>query len=161
MFGKIHWPFSCSIQKNFTPDRKNLHRHHLWCLWQIWGMYGVVLKSCMNKFHWYLNFSYRSVQPVYSVRWYKGGKEFYSFLPGNSFFHQRCGCAPSVQPIYDEENPARQGVSHLSAPDEGGEGGRLQVEHHLCLSLLRFYLHHRTLSMWGVSVAALWMRMSS
>ena len=62
-------------------------------------------------------------------------------------FHQRYRCAPSVQPIYDEENPARQGVSHLSAPDEGGEGGRLQVEHHLRLSLLRFYFHHRTLSM--------------
>ena len=24
--------------ENFTPDRIFLHRHRLWCLWQIWGM---------------------------------------------------------------------------------------------------------------------------
>ena len=29
-----------------------------------------------------LHCSYSSTSPVYSVRWYKGGKEFYSFLPG-------------------------------------------------------------------------------
>ena len=27
------------FHENFTPDRKNLHRHRLWCLWQIWSMY--------------------------------------------------------------------------------------------------------------------------
>merc|ERR1719334_1777281 len=32
--------------------------------------------------HAVLYCSYRSVQPVYSVRWYKNGKEFFSYLPG-------------------------------------------------------------------------------
>jgi len=32
--------------------------------------------------HAVLYCSYRSVQPVYSVRWYKNGKEFYSYRPG-------------------------------------------------------------------------------
>jgi len=34
--------------------------------------------------HAVLYCSYRSVQPVYSVRWYKSGKEFFSYLPGKS-----------------------------------------------------------------------------
>ena len=40
----LPWTFVRNInyftfnQDNFTPDRKNLHRHHLWRLWQIWGM---------------------------------------------------------------------------------------------------------------------------
>jgi len=34
--------------------------------------------------HAVLYCSYRSVQPVYSVRWYKNGKEFFSYLPGKS-----------------------------------------------------------------------------
>ena len=29
--------FSLNLEK-FTPDRKFLHRHRLWCLWRIWGM---------------------------------------------------------------------------------------------------------------------------
>ena len=29
--------FSLNLEK-FTPDRNFLHRHRLWCLWQIWGM---------------------------------------------------------------------------------------------------------------------------
>ena len=32
--------FSLNLEK-FTPDRKFLHRHRLWCLWQIWGMVCV------------------------------------------------------------------------------------------------------------------------
>ena len=35
-----------------------------------------------------LHCSYSSTSPVYSVRWYKGGKEFYSFLPGIKVFNQ-------------------------------------------------------------------------
>ena len=27
------------FHENFTPDRKKLHRHRLWCLWQMWGMF--------------------------------------------------------------------------------------------------------------------------
>ena len=29
--------FAFNLEK-ITPGRKNLHRHRLWCLWQIWGM---------------------------------------------------------------------------------------------------------------------------
>ena len=29
--------FAFNLEK-FTPDRIYLHRHRLWCLWQIWGM---------------------------------------------------------------------------------------------------------------------------
>ena len=36
--------FSLNLEK-FTPDRKILHRHRLWCLWQIWGMVKVKKKS--------------------------------------------------------------------------------------------------------------------
>ena len=38
-----------------------------------YGVYGE---------HAVLYCSYSSVQPVYSVRWYKNGKEFFSYLPG-------------------------------------------------------------------------------
>ena len=31
----------------------------------------AILNRRVTKWHWYPNFSYRSVQPVYSVRWYK------------------------------------------------------------------------------------------
>ena len=34
---QIYAFFSLNLEK-FTPDRKFLHRHRLWCLWQIWGM---------------------------------------------------------------------------------------------------------------------------
>ena len=32
--------FPRSIWKKITPGWKNLHKHRLWCLWQIWGMYS-------------------------------------------------------------------------------------------------------------------------
>ena len=32
------------FREKFTPDRKNLHRHRLWCLWQIWGVASI--KAC-------------------------------------------------------------------------------------------------------------------
>merc|ERR1712117_227748 len=39
----------------------------------LYGMYGGgAMLQCQ----------YTSVQPVYSVKWYKNGKEFYSYLPG-------------------------------------------------------------------------------
>ena len=35
------------FHENFTLDRKFLHRHRLWCLWQIWGMVlGSFRNSC-------------------------------------------------------------------------------------------------------------------
>jgi len=39
----------------------------------LYGMYGGAAA---------LECHYTSVQPVYSVKWYKNGKEFYSYLPG-------------------------------------------------------------------------------
>ena len=47
--------FSLNLEK-FTPDRNFLHRHCLWCLWQIWGMLWassllflqIVMKSCQK-----------------------------------------------------------------------------------------------------------------
>ena len=55
--------FFAFILVKFTPDRKNLHRHRLWCLWQIWGMGGGLTHShlfmfvlpsffCMPKSSW-------------------------------------------------------------------------------------------------------------
>ena len=34
---------------HFTPERNNLHRHRLWCLWQIWGM-PVLCKIIFNQY---------------------------------------------------------------------------------------------------------------
>ena len=33
--------FAFNLEK-ITPGRKNLHRHRLWCLWQIWGMFAIL-----------------------------------------------------------------------------------------------------------------------
>ena len=34
----VNYVFFAFNLENFTPDRIFLHRHRLWCLWQIWGM---------------------------------------------------------------------------------------------------------------------------
>ena len=33
--------------EKITPGRKNLHRHRLWCLWQIWGMHNCDTLCCI------------------------------------------------------------------------------------------------------------------
>ena len=46
--------FSLNLEK-FTPDRKFLHRHRLWCLWQIWDMERRRRNAdnIIRYFHWY------------------------------------------------------------------------------------------------------------
>ena len=43
------YQFFAFILEKFTPDRKNLHRHRLWCLWQIWGMHVTASVQCKQK----------------------------------------------------------------------------------------------------------------
>ena len=48
--------------KKYTPDRKFLHRHRLWCLWEMWGMgEGVSSEDTKPKFEfvWFFHWSCR------------------------------------------------------------------------------------------------------
>ena len=75
-------------QENFIPDRKNLHRHPLWCLWQIWYLLQTMYvekilcllrckivsfnyKMCLpTTFFWLCkSISYQIYQPI----WIGGG----------------------------------------------------------------------------------------
>ena len=44
----VKWQFFAFNLEKITPGRKCLHRHRLWCLWQIWGMVFWVRKRQRN-----------------------------------------------------------------------------------------------------------------
>ena len=49
---QIYAFFSLNLEK-FTPDRKFLHSHRLWCLWQIWGMASCIISELIKYFWQY------------------------------------------------------------------------------------------------------------